>query len=120
MIGNTGFNSFPLKPSLADPAKEVLVADTGILVDYRFLRKGYALEALSAVVEYGFAELGCGMTSLETSADNEPFRSLMRTMGIGEGTLRGEGKKQEAAYLFDVEMWEKAKEQLKANGKWYL
>jgi RimJ/RimL family protein N-acetyltransferase len=54
MIGNTGFNCFPLQPSLADPATQVVVGDTGVLVDYRFARKGYALEALSAVVEYGF------------------------------------------------------------------
>jgi hypothetical protein len=60
------------------------------------------------------------MTSLDTSADNEPFRSLMRTMGIGEGTIRGEGTAQEATYRFDADMWEKAKEQMKLNGKWYL
>lgn len=120
MIGNTGFNCFPLQPSLADPSKEVIMADTGVLVDYRFAKKGYALEAQCAVIEYGFEELGCGMISLETNAANEPFRNLMRTMGISEKEIRGEGEKQEVAYLFDREMWEGAKKQMNVNRKWYL
>lgn len=120
MIGNTGFNSFPMEPSLADPTKQTIVGDTGILVDYQFARKGYALEALSAVTEYGFVELGCGMMSLGTSAVNQPFRNLMRTMGMGYGILKGEGKEEEAIYLFDREMWEGAKKNMKLHGKWYL
>ncbi|PSS14773.1 hypothetical protein M430DRAFT_35670 [Amorphotheca resinae ATCC 22711] len=120
MIGNTGFNSFPLQPSLADETQSVLVGDTGIMIDNRFARKGYALEALCAIVEYGFQELGCGMMSLGTSAVNVPFRSLMRTMGIGEGTLRATNEGEEACYLFDREKWDEAKKHMEGNGKWYL
>ena len=78
LIGNTGFNCFPLKPTLADPSKEAIVGDTGALIDYRFARKGFAIETLSAVIEYGFQELRCGMISLDTNFDNEPFRNVDR------------------------------------------
>jgi RimJ/RimL family protein N-acetyltransferase len=120
LIGNTGFNCFPLKPLLVDSSKEAIVGDTGALIDYRFARKGYAVETMSAVIEYAFVELRCGMISLDTNSENRPFRNLMRTMGIGEGSIRGEGKEQEVLYLFDREMWESAKKQMKSNGKWYL
>ena len=120
LIGNTGFNCFPLKPTLADPSKEAIVGDTGALIDYRFARKGFAIETLSAVIEYGFQELRCGMISLDTNFDNEPFRNVMRTMGIGEGTIHGEGEGREAKYLFDRSIWEIAKEHMRAEGKWYL
>ena len=119
-IGYTGFNSFPFRPSLADATTQVVVGDTGILIDYRFARKGYAIESLSAVIEYGFVELKCGLASLDTKAVNEPIRNLLRTMCIGEGTIRGQGSEQEVNYLFDRDIWEGAKKEMKLNGKWYL
>jgi RimJ/RimL family protein N-acetyltransferase len=120
LVGNTGFNSFSSQPNLADPSRVVVVGDIGCLIDHRFVRKGYAIETLSAVIEYGLVELQCGMISLATNFDNEPFRNVMRTMGIGEGTIVGEGEEREAKYLFDKMMWESAKEHMKASGKWYL
>jgi RimJ/RimL family protein N-acetyltransferase len=120
VIGNTGFNSFPSQPSIVDPLKEVIVGDIGCLIDHRFVRKGYAVETLSAVIEYGLGELRCGMISLATNFDNEPFRNVMRTMGIGEGTIVVEGEDRTVKYLFDRTMWERAREHMKASGKWYL
>ena len=120
LIGNAGYNCFPLKPTLADPSKEAIAGDTGVLIDYRFARQGYAIETLSAVVEYGFVELGCGMMTIDTNFENEPWRALMRTMGIGEGSVREEGKEKEVGYCFDRKGWESAKEHMKSNGKWYL
>ena len=120
LIGNTGFNAFSLKATLADPSKEAIEGDTGVLIDYRFTRQGYAIETLSAVVEYGFVELGCGMMRIETNFENKPWRGLMGTMGIGEGSVCGEGKEREVAYSFDKKEWESAKEHMKSNGKWYL
>jgi RimJ/RimL family protein N-acetyltransferase len=56
LIESTGFNSFPVEKN--ENGEEVLVADIGCLIDYRFQRKGYALECLEKVIEYGFGELG--------------------------------------------------------------
>lgn len=126
LIGMTGFNSFPNSLSLSDPSKEVLVGDTGAMIDYRYARKGYALEAMEAVFEYGFNELSCGMMTLDTFAVNKPWRQLMKTMGLedvemirtiggGEGPLG-----EEVMYRFDREKWEACKKGLKESGKWYL
>ena len=123
LIGMTGFNSFP-KETLGD--KEVLVGDTGAMIDYRYARMGYALEAMEAVFEYGFNELGCDMLSLDTFAVNVPWRRLMRTMGLecveqvkklgdGEGPLG-----EEVGYKFDNNKWDEGKKGLRGAGKWYL
>lgn len=120
LMGNTGFNCFPLSPSISDPSKEVITADTGVLIHHRFARRGYAIETMSAVIEYGFVELGCGMISLETSFDNEPIRAMMQVMGIAEKEVRMNGEEKEVAYLIDQNMWESAKQHMKSNGKWYL
>jgi RimJ/RimL family protein N-acetyltransferase len=124
LMGNGGFNAFPLMPTVADPSKEAIAANIGVLVDYRFTRKGYAIEIMSAVIEYGFGELGCELMALETNFTNAPFRAMMKGMGIEETSVvdnEGEGNgEKEVRYLFDKEMWERAKVQMKANGKWYL
>jgi RimJ/RimL family protein N-acetyltransferase len=131
MIGMTGFNSFPKSPSLNDPSKEVLVGDTGAMIDYRYARKRYALEAMEAIFEYGFDELGCGMMSLDTFAVNEPWRRLMGVMGLGDVEVfrkigGGEGVAQkgplgeEISYRFDKEKWESCQKALKESGKWLL
>jgi RimJ/RimL family protein N-acetyltransferase len=128
MVGMTGFNAFP---TLTLPTeKEVIVGDTGAMIDYRYSRKGYALEAMEAIIEYGFVELGCGMMSLDTFAGNKPWRALMGIMGLGDVeeimTIKeGEGGEggpvdEVVAYKFDREKWESSKKVLKENGKWLL
>jgi RimJ/RimL family protein N-acetyltransferase len=121
-IGNTGFNCFPLRPSLKGASKHVIMGDTGAMVDYRVARQGYALETQTAVIEYGFKELGCGMMSIDTAETNGPWRALMRTMGLGDGELEvHEGEMEnEIHWKFDLDDWEKAKEHMKGNGKWLL
>lgn len=120
LIGNSGFNAFPLMPTVADPSKEAMAGNIGVMVDYRFIRKGYAIEITSAVIEYGFGELGCEMMALETNFSNGPFRAMMKNMGIEETSIVDNEEEKEVRYHFDKEMWERAKVQMKANGKWYL
>lgn len=126
MIGMTGFNSFPKAPSLSDPSKEVIVGDTGAMVDYRYARKGYALEVMEAIFEYGFEELGCGIMSLDTNVGNMPWRALMKSMGldhveeirkIEDGERKGQ---EEVVYRFDRKKWEVCKRGLRESGKWLL
>jgi RimJ/RimL family protein N-acetyltransferase len=129
LIGMTGFNSFPVEKV---GEKEVLVGDTGAMIDYRYARKGYALEAMEAVFEYGFNELGVGMMSLDTFAVNEPWRKLMKSMGLEDveefrtiGSTNGEGIEEgplgeEVLYRFDKAKWEECKRGLRAREKWFL
>jgi len=124
LIGNTGFNGFPLRPSLKDPSKHVLVGDMGFMLDHRFRRRGYALEALSAIFEYGFYELGVEQINLNPFKINEPFQGLMRALGLGETGkvfLAGDGSLgEQIAYRFEKEQWEEAKKELKESRKWPL
>ncbi|KAB8295056.1 hypothetical protein EYC80_006996 [Monilinia laxa] len=124
LIGMTGFNSFSVGKSSDGADEDVLIGDTGVLVDYRFARRGFAMESLCAVVEYGFCDLGCGEISLDTLAINAPFRGLMDAVGlrdvvvlrsVGDGTLD-----EEAHYVFNVRKWETAKKGVMGNGKWTL
>ncbi|CZR53503.1 uncharacterized protein PAC_03382 [Phialocephala subalpina] len=114
LIGMSGFNSFPVEDG-------ILVGDTGVLIDHRFARRGLAIEALEAVVEYGFNELGCGKMSLETNAINNPFRALMRSMELGdvEKPGGGVGEEESVVYVFGREKFEEVKANLKLRGKWY-
>lgn len=115
LVGMGGFNSFPVEEG-------VLVGDTGVLIDHRFARRGLAVEALEAVIEYGFNELGCGKMSLETNAINEPFRALMTSMELGDVEAPGSGDGDggdSVIYVFGKEKFEEAKRNLKLRGKWY-
>jgi len=131
VIGTTGFNSFKTEPSLSDPSKSAITGDIGAVIDHRYRRKGYAMEVLSALVEYGFNELGCGQISLSTDQTNLPWRALMKTMGLDKvevlkrivhSQAKGESGKMvdEAIYRFDRTIWDDTKKNLVACGKWYL
>lgn len=116
LIGMSGFNSFPVEDG-------VLVGDTGVLIDHRFARKGLAVEALEAIFEYGFNELGCGKMSMETNTINEPYRALMRSMELGDVEAPGTGDPdggESVIYVFGKEKFEEVKRSLKSKGKWYL
>jgi RimJ/RimL family protein N-acetyltransferase len=77
LIGSTGFNEFKLE---TDEEKAVLRTDVGCLIDWRFHRKGYALETLEAVIQYGFSELRAEKISADTNLENTPWRKLMDIM----------------------------------------
>ncbi|KUI61186.1 putative N-acetyltransferase p20 [Cytospora mali] len=141
LIGFGGFNSLPYtKPlgseSIWTVAKQdgpeggmVLVADIGMSIDHRYQRRGYAREAVCALVEYGFGTLGCVYVHMDTAKDNEPFRALMRDMGIGEVEGDGGEAPEGAAfcfasksynYVFERADWERVKDEMKKKSKWPL
>ncbi|TGO60190.1 hypothetical protein BOTNAR_0149g00140 [Botryotinia narcissicola] len=63
--------------------EDILVRDTGVLIDYRFARKGYSKEIVCAVVKYGLNELLCGETTLDACfAINAPFQGLMKAVRL--------------------------------------
>jgi RimJ/RimL family protein N-acetyltransferase len=122
LIGSTGFNTFKIEKGKGEE-EDALVAEIGALIDYRFQRRGYALETLEKVVEYGLGDLGVKKITLETNALNGPFRGLMDQMGIETDEFKEKGKADErdaASYRFWKDEWEIAKEKLGAKGKWYL
>jgi len=78
LIGSTGFNEFKLEKDEA--GNEILRADIGCLIDWRFQRKGYALETLEAIIEYGFNEFKAKEITAGTNVENLPWRRLMDIM----------------------------------------
>lgn len=58
--------------------------DIGIMVAKSSWRKGYGIEALCALTQYAFAELGIARVIIETDLANEPWRSLMHAMGLAQ------------------------------------
>lgn len=124
LIGMTGFNSFPVEKSNDGTGEDILIGDIGVLIDYRFARKGFALETLFAVVEFGFYELGCGKITLETYAINTPFRGLMKAARLEDVVVLrriGDGPPdQEAYYEFGEQKWEAVKKEMVRDEKWLL
>jgi len=78
LIGSTGFNVFKLETD--EEGNDVLRTDIGCLIDWRFQRKGYALETLEAIIEYGFSKLKAKKITAGTNVENLPWRKLMDTM----------------------------------------
>ena len=138
VIGFGGFNSLPhtgplgSEPTWTMAKKEgpvgegvVQAADIGMSIDHRYQRKGYAREAVCMLAEYGFGTLGCSYAHMDTAKDNEPFRALMRDMGIKE--VEGDGSEPVAdaafcfgpkSYNYDIDRaaWEGVKEEMKKGG----
>ncbi|KAE9362907.1 hypothetical protein N431DRAFT_357873 [Stipitochalara longipes BDJ] len=122
LIGSAGFNVFKLEKD--EEGNEFLRTDVGCLIDWRFQRKGYALETLEVIIEYGFSILKAKQITAGTNVENVPWRRLMDIMGIPNGTVtkgaRPNGEGDELTYRFGEEEWEVAREKLKKDGKWYL
>ncbi|KAG9072217.1 hypothetical protein KI688_006441 [Linnemannia hyalina] len=137
-IGTGGFNCFELHPGGADtPAPEPSVdpqssaasggspylTDIGVMLDHPLWRRGYATEALCASIDFAFTELKCQLIRLETDIENEPWRALMRSLGLGDLEESGVASYDGTTgwlYKIDVETWETTKTNMKASGKWPL
>ncbi|PMD38587.1 hypothetical protein L207DRAFT_513130 [Hyaloscypha variabilis F] len=122
LIGSAGFNEFKIEKD--DKGNDFLRTDVGCLIDWRFQRKGYALETLEATIEYGFSVLKAKKITAGTNVENLPWRKLMDIMGIPDGTIkkdaRPDGEGDELTYRFGEAEWAVAKEKLKSSGRWYL
>ncbi|KDN69431.1 putative acetyltransferase [Colletotrichum sublineola] len=130
LIGYGGYNTFEsldpaefLTATTLSPGPKYMT-DFGIMIDHEHWRKGYGMETISALVEHARAELGCELFRTETDNDNEPWRALMRALG-----LAGLEERHKASYdasldvwvwKFDAGHWDQAKKRLKAEGKWVL
>lgn len=138
-IGFGGFNNLPRTEPLGDqpPWKirkgsgegSVLAADVGVSIDHQHQRKGYAREAVCAVVEYGFESLGCAYAHLDTQKSNEPMKALMSGLGIkgieGDDSELLEDTAFDYAskainYNVDRATWNIVREELKNKGTWPL
>lgn len=138
-IGFGGFNSLPrTEPPAGKSTWEirkregdgtVRAADVGVSIDHQHQRKGYAREAVCAVVDYGFENLGCAYAHLDTQQSNEPMKALLDNLGM-KG-IEGDGSEplEDAAFGFaskwinydvDRATWEGLREDLKKKGAWPL
>lgn len=139
LIGFGGFNNLPrTEPLGGKPAWEirkasgegtVLVADVGVSIDHQHQRRGYAKEAVCAVVEYGFQTLDCSYAHLDTQKSNEPMKALMSGLGI-EGVEGDHSEPSEDVafgfasksvnYEVDKAKWNSVREELSKKGTWPL
>ena len=116
VIGMGGFNSLPCSFSPTDPSTKTLIGDTGVMIDSSETRKGYAREALTATIEYGFETLQCDKMFMETLGANVPFNALMKAMGLEHVKKEAVGEfGAECVYEFGREVWEGAKETMANN-----
>lgn len=92
LIGFGGYNEFRRvnkPPLLSDDGQQeeegtiVLEVDIGAQIDHRYRRRGFAREAFVAMVEYAFGELGAAQVACDTDVGNEPWRGLLRAVGLG-------------------------------------
>lgn len=81
-----GMCSFNALFNQHDPVtgKDRLVCDAGVMIDSAHTRKGYAREALTAIINHAFSAMDCDLVQFETLATNTPFRGLMDRMGLDE------------------------------------
>lgn len=139
LIGFGGFNSLPrTEPPAGKPTWEirkgegegtVLAADVGVSIDHQYQRKGYAKEAVCAVVDYGFENFGCAYAHLDTQSSNEPMKTLLDKLGM-KGIAGDDSEALEDAafgfasksinYDVDRATWEGLREELKRKGSWPL
>jgi len=144
-IGTGGFNCFEPQPGNVDtPASEPslghcidtqpsadmpatgrrpYLTDIGVMLDHPLWRRGYATEALCASIDFAFTELRCQLVRVETNTKNEPWRALMRSLGLGEleeNSVTSYDVTTGWLYKIDARTWESAKTNLKASGKWPL
>ncbi|EFQ34286.1 acetyltransferase [Colletotrichum graminicola] len=131
LIGNGGYNTFEsvdpsefLSGTTTLPPGEKRMTDLGIGIDHKHWRKGYGLEALEGLIEHARTNLGCELFRTETGDDNQPWRSLMRTAGLGEFEARNKASydaSQEVwVWKFDAGHWNQSVNKLKEDGKWLI
>lgn len=97
------------------------LADWGIMLDHKYWGKGYGREISIGLVEFARI-MGCELFRTETSTDNEPWRALMRGIGVGscENLQKAsyDQNKEVLCWRWDLDTWEKCKQKLQNNGKW--
>ncbi|KAK0377694.1 acetyltransferase [Colletotrichum limetticola] len=100
------------------------LTDFGVVLDQRYWGKGYGREVLCGQVEFAAEGLGCSVVRVETELENEPWRAVMRSMGLGGLETKGPvsyGEKNIGwIYKIDPSTWSKSRGDLRKSGKWPL
>ncbi|WYZ34595.1 hypothetical protein EsH8_I_000871 [Colletotrichum jinshuiense] len=100
------------------------LTDFGVVLDHRHWGVGYGREVLCAQVEYAINELGCSIVRVETTVENEPWRAVMKSVGLSRLETKqpvSYGDKQIGfVYKIDPATWNGVKEDLKKSEKWLL
>lgn len=79
IIGNLGFNSFT-------PGHRSTI---GYSIEHEYWNKGYITEAISAILDFGFAELGVNRIEAEVMPGNAASEQVLKKLGFThEGLLR--------------------------------
>jgi aminoglycoside 6'-N-acetyltransferase len=73
LVGDVG-----LSPADGEPG----VIKVGYTIDPRFQRRGYATEAVAALVEYSFGTLGADVVRAYAGAENTPSIRVMEKVGM--------------------------------------
>lgn len=93
---------------LSNPEGPDGVGNTGVVIDVNHAKKGYGSEAIIATLDYGFDEIGFEMIEQETQEVNEPYRALMKSVGLepfGKRVVPEEGEKVLWLYRVTREEW---------------
>ncbi|KAG7050662.1 acetyltransferase [Colletotrichum scovillei] len=100
------------------------LTDFGVVLDHRYWGKGYGREVLCGQVEFAVEGLGCSVVRVETELENEPWRAVMRSMGLSGLETKGPvsyGEKNIGwIYKIDPPTWSNSRGNLKKSGKWPL
>ncbi|GKT83132.1 acetyltransferase [Colletotrichum tofieldiae] len=100
------------------------LTDFGIVLDHRQWGKGYGREVLCGQVEFAIEDIGCSIVRIETDLDNEPWRAVMASVGLGrleaKQPVTHGGRDIGWVYKIDPETWSEVRDDLKRRGKWPL
>ncbi|CAG9953410.1 unnamed protein product [Clonostachys rosea f. rosea IK726] len=128
-IGYGGFNTFEeitsdQTSSETEPQEKVLMTDLGVMIDHRYWRKGYGTEIMSALTEFACDQLGCGLVRVETGLENEPWRALSTSMGLGayedKSGASYDPNQEVLVWKYSSDQWKGAKDAMVADGNWRL
>lgn len=100
------------------------LTDFGVTLDCRYWRKGLGTEAICSLVEFAIEELDCSLFRSETAKENEPWRGVIRNVGLQEfetfGPQSFDEKFEGWNCNFDANDWQKVKAKRQESGKWPL
>ncbi|KAJ4425109.1 hypothetical protein N0V82_000164 [Gnomoniopsis sp. IMI 355080] len=100
------------------------LTDFGVLLDHRHWRKGLGTEAVCSLVNFAAEELGCSLFRTETAQGNEPWRAVIRSVGLQEfesfGPQSWDQKVEGWVWKFDAADWQNVKARKQESGEWPL
>lgn len=131
IIGQGSYNSFEwaeapgkTEGGATNAPEKRKLTDFGVLLDHRHWRKGLGTEAVCSLVDFAAEELDCSLFRTETATENEPWRAVIRSIGLHEfesfGPQSWDEKVEGWVWKFDAGDWQKVKARKQESGKWPL